>query len=153
MVDPSTSANTSAISCVFCQIVAGRIPARTVYEDSDHLAFFPLEHINPGHVVLIPKQHTDYLFDLAPADYGKLWATVARIAPTLKHATSAKRVGVAVEGFSVPHVHVHLVPLFAFDDLNPSRAKALGAAAADRLHAQIRDALTADPNDNVMKQR
>ena len=148
MVDSSTSANTgantSAISCVFCQIVSGRISARTVYEDSDHLAFFPLEHINPGHVVLIPKQHTDYLFDLAPTAYESLWTAAARIAPALKDATSAKRIGVAVEGFSVPHVHVHLVPLFAFDDLNPSRAKSLDAAEADRLHAQIRDALAAD---------
>ena len=149
----STSANTAAISCVFCQIVAGRIPARTVYEDRDHLAFFPLEHINPGHVVLIPRQHTDYLFDLEPTAYESLWATAARIAPALKDATSAKRVGVAVEGFSVPHVHVHLVPLFAFDDLNPSRAKALDAAEADRLHAQIRDALAADSNDNAMNPR
>jgi histidine triad (HIT) family protein len=134
-------------ACVFCQMVAGRIPARTVYEDSDHLAFFPLEHINPGHVVLIPKQHTDYLFDLAPAAYERLWATAARIAPALKDATSARRVGVAVEGFSVPHVHVHLVPLFAFDDLNPSRAKALDAAEADRLHVRIRKVLASESND------
>jgi diadenosine tetraphosphate (Ap4A) HIT family hydrolase len=54
---------------------------------------------------------------------------------------SAKRVGVAVEGFSVPHVHVHIVPLYAFDDLDPSRARALDAAEADRLHALIRRAL------------
>jgi histidine triad (HIT) family protein len=134
-------------TCVFCQIVAGRIPARAVYEDSDYLAFFPLEHINPGHVVLIPKQHTDYLFDLAPTAYERLWATAARIAPALKVATSAKRVGIAVEGFSVPHVHVHLVPLFAFDDLNPSRAKTLDAAEADRLQARIRDALATESND------
>jgi histidine triad (HIT) family protein len=131
-------------SCVFCQIVAGRLPARTVYEDRDHLAFFPLEHINPGHVVLIPKQHTDYLFDLSPMAYESLWATAARIAPPLKEVMSAKRVGVAVEGFSVPHVHVHLVPIYAFDDLNPSRAKALDAAEADRLQSLIRRALMAD---------
>jgi len=131
-------------SCVFCQIVAGRLPARTVYEDGDHLAFFPLEHINPGHVVLIPKRHTDYLFDLSPIAYQGLWATAARIAPPLKEVMSAKRVGVAVEGFSVPHVHVHLVPIYAFDDLNPSRAKALDAAEVDRLHTLIRSALMND---------
>lgn len=127
--------------CVFCEIVAGRAPARTVYEDGDHIAFFPLEHINPGHIVLIPKQHTDYLFDLAPLAYEKLWSTAARIAPALKTAMSAKRVGVAVEGFSVPHVHVHLVPLYAFDDLNPARAKALAAPEADRLQLLVRTAL------------
>lgn len=135
-------------SCVFCQIVAGRLPARVVYEDSDHIAFFPLEHFNPGHVVLIPKQHTDYLFDLDPSAYTSLWATAAQIAPPLKEVTSAKRVGVAVEGFSVPHVHVHLVPLYAFDDLNPSRARALDASEADRLHAQIRGALASDSQGN-----
>lgn len=127
--------------CVFCQIVAGRVPARTVYEDDDHLAFFPLEHINPGHILLIPRRHTDYLFDLSPTDYERLWATAARLARPLKAVTAAKRVGVAVEGFSVPHVHVHLVPINAFDELNPSRAKALDAAEADRLHALIRGAL------------
>ncbi len=126
---------------MFCQIVAGRAPARTVYEDADHLAFFPLEHINPGHVVLIPKQHTDYLFDLSPIAYQSLWAAAARIASPLKEVMSAKRVGVAVEGFSVPHVHVHLVPIYAFDDLNPSRAKALDAAEVDRLHKRVRAAL------------
>jgi histidine triad (HIT) family protein len=128
-------------SCVFCQIVAGRAPARTVYEDVDHIAFFPLEHINPGHVVLIPKRHTDYLFDLSPTAYDGLWAAAARIAAPLKEVMSAKRVGVAVEGFSVPHVHVHLVPIYAFDDLNPSRAKALDPVEADRLHKRVRAAL------------
>ena len=140
-------------SCVFCQIVAGRLPARIVYEDSDHIAFFPLEHFNPGHVVLIPRQHTDYLFDLSPTDYARLWATAARIAPALKDVTSAKRIGVAVEGFSVPHVHVHLVPLYAFDDLNPSRAKALDAAKADRLHAMIREALASELNGDGANMR
>ena len=97
-------------ACVFCQIIAGQLPARTVYEDADHIAFFPLEHINPGHLVLIPKRHTDYLFDLDSAAYQALWATTARIAAPLREVMSAKRVGVAVEGFSVPHVHVHIVP-------------------------------------------
>ena len=128
-------------ACVFCQIIAGGLPTRTVYEDADHVAFFPLEHINPGHLVLIPKQHTDYLFDLGPAAYQALWATAARIVGPLRDVMAAKRIGVAVEGFSVPHVHVHLVPISAFDELNPGRARALDPAEADRLQALIRSAL------------
>ena len=127
--------------CIFCEILAGRAPARIVFEDHGHIAFFPLEHINPGHLVLIPRQHTDYLFDLPPAEYQRLWATAARIAHPLREAMAAKRIGVAVEGFSVPHVHVHLIPINAFDDLNPARAKALDAAEADRLHRRLRSAL------------
>lgn len=131
----------NANNCIFCEILAGRAPARIVFEDRDHVAFFPLEHINPGHLVLIPRQHTDYLFDLPAAEYQRLWATAARIAQPLRQAMAAKRIGVAVEGFSVPHVHVHLIPINAFDELNPARAKALDAAEADRLHRRLRSAL------------
>jgi histidine triad (HIT) family protein len=128
---------------VFCEIVAGRVPAHIVFEDSDHIAFFPLVHINPGHVVLIPKQHSDYLFDMDGTKYQALWATAARLAPGLRSATSAKRVGVAVEGFSVPHVHVHLVPVFAGDELNPARAKPILAAEAERLRYLLQNAFGA----------
>ena len=129
--------------CIFCSIVGGRVPARIVFEDPDHIAFFPLEHINPGHVILIPKQHTDYLFDLAPDQYQSLWATAASLAPALRRVTLAKRVGVAVEGFSVPHVHVHLVPTYAGDELDPTRARPIEAAEADRLQQLLRHAFGA----------
>ena len=131
---------TTPSSCVFCSILAGKLPARVVHEDADHIAFLPLEHINPGHIVLIPRGHTDYLFDLDAAAYQKLWAVVAELAGPLRETFSAKRVGVAVEGFNVPHVHVHLVPLHAVDELNPGRGRAVDAAEADRLCQQIRTA-------------
>lgn len=127
--------------CIFCEIVAGRAPARVVYSDADHLAFFPLEHINPGHVLLIPRKHTDYLFDLPADAYQSLWATAAKLAPALRAATEARRIGVAVEGFSVPHVHVHLVPINAFDELNPSRARRPDADEVERLQQRIAVAL------------
>jgi histidine triad (HIT) family protein len=131
---------TASISCVFCGILAGKLPARVVHEDGDHIAFLPLEHINPGHIVLIPRGHTDDLFDLDASAYQRLWAVVAKLAPPLRATFSAKRVGVAVEGFNVPHVHVHLVPLHAVDELNPARARAVDAAEADRLCQLIRNA-------------
>jgi len=132
---------TTSGSCVFCSILAGHLPARMVYEDDDHVAFLPLEHINPGHVVLIPRRHTDYLFDLDAVAYARLWATVARLAAPLRTALTAKRMGVAVEGFTVPHVHVHLVPLYAADELTPARARVIEKAEADRLHRVNRAAL------------
>jgi len=127
-----------ASPCIFCEIVARRVPATVVFEDTDHLAFFPLEHINPGHLVLIPKRHIDYLFDMEPSRYQALWATAAKLAPDLRSVTSAKRIGVAVEGFAVPHVHVHVVPVYAGNELNPSRAKSLPAAESERLAGLLR---------------
>lgn len=124
--------------CTFCEIVAGRVPEQLVFEDTDHVAFFPLEHINPGHLVLIPKRHTDYLFDMDAPGYRALWAMAARLAPGLRSITSALRIGVAVEGFAVPHVHVHLVPVYAGHDLNPERAKPLDVAQAQGLRDRLR---------------
>lgn len=130
-------------ACIFCEILAGRAPARIVYGDADHIAFFPLEHINPGHLLLIPRRHVDYLFDLDGASYQRLWGTAARLAPGLQEVTGAKRIGVAVEGFSVPHAHVHLVPINAFDELNPARAKKLEAGEAEDLQQRLRARLAA----------
>ena len=129
--------------CIFCEIVAGRVAEEFVFEDADHIAFFALEHINPGHVVLIPRRHTDYLFDMDVAGYRALWDVAARLAPGLRSVTSAPRIGVAVEGFAVPHVHVHLVPVYAGHDLNPERAKVLDAAEAARLRNELRKEFSA----------
>ena len=86
-----------------------------IFEDAEHIAFFPLEHINPGHLLLIPKRHTDYLFDMAAADYHALWTAAAWLAPGLRSVMSAVRIGVVVERFRVPHVHVHQEPMNARD--------------------------------------
>lgn len=106
------------------------------------MGFFPLEHINPGHLLLIPKRHVDYLFEMSMTTYQALWAAVAHLAPGLRSVTSAKRVGVAVEGFAVPHVHVHMVPVYAGDELNPSRAKPISNAEAERLADLLRKAFS-----------
>jgi histidine triad (HIT) family protein len=127
--------------CLFCAIVAGRIPARRLWEDADHVAFFPLKHIRPGHTLLIPKRHAEYVFAMDDDAYQGLWAAARRLAPAIRAVTGAARVGVAVEGFSIPHVHVHLVPINALNDLNPEREQALPDAEADALAERIRAAL------------
>ena len=127
--------------CVFCALAAGRVPARKVFEDADHVAFFPLKHFNPGHVLLIPRRHADYLFDLDEGAYHGLWIVAKRLAPVVQCVSGARRVGILVEGFSVPHVHVHLVPVNALADIDPARERALPDDEADRLAAAMRAAL------------
>jgi histidine triad (HIT) family protein len=128
--------------CIFCEIVAGRVAEEVLFEDADHIAFFPLEHINPGHLLLIPKRHTEYLFDMDAAAYHALWAVAARLALGLRSLMSAVRIGVVIDGFTVPHVHIHLVPTYARDELNPARAKPLDAAEAERLRNLLRHELS-----------
>ena len=123
--------------CVFCALAAGKLPARKVFEDAEHIGFFPLKHFNPGHVLLIPRRHYDYVFDMDDAAYHALWTTAKRLAPAIRRVAGSKRVGVLVEGFSVPHVHVHLVPVNALADIDPARERAIPEEQAARLAQAI----------------
>lgn len=108
--------------CVFCKISNGSIPSAKVWEDDRFFAFLDLRPINDGHTLLVPKNHTDYIFDL-PADlYQGLFERGKFIAPHLKMVTGCKRVGLAVEGFGVPHAHLHLVPINHGNELSPENA-------------------------------
>lgn len=111
------------MECIFCKIVEGRIPCAKVYEGEDHLAFLDINPINPGHTLVIPKKHHDHLFDLDEEAYLGLFRSARIAALMLKKALAPKRVGVIVEGFLVPHIHIHLVPINAASELSFSRSK------------------------------
>ncbi len=111
------------MSCIFCEIVAGRIPALAVWEDRNHLLVLDIRPVAPGHLLLLPKKHSEDLFLLPEREYNRLLETARTLAPVLRRATRAKRIGLVVEGFGVPHVHVHLVPVNRAGELNPTLAK------------------------------
>jgi len=101
-------------TCVFCSVVKKNKPYHEIiFEDKKHLVFLDAHPLRKGHVLVIPKKHVDYLFSLREKDYLSLFALARKIALTLKLAFRCKRVAVFVEGFSVPHTHIHLVPLQA----------------------------------------
>lgn len=108
--------------CVFCRFVREGIPNK-IWEDADYVAFLDIRPINPGHTLLMPKKHSDYLFDLDESEYKELMKRAKKIAKILKSKLGPKKVGMAVEGFGVPHVHVHLVPLNKANELNAERAR------------------------------
>ena len=108
-------------TCIFCQIIEGIEPAHKIWESDDFLAFLSLHPCNPGHTCLIPKTHVDYVFDLDEPLYSGIFQLAKQLSGPLKKATEAKRIGIAIEGFSVPHVHLHLVPLYNVAELDPHR--------------------------------
>ncbi len=108
-------------TCIFCQIIEGIEPAHKIWESDDFLAFLSLHPCNPGHTCLIPKTHVDYVFDLDEPLYSGIFQLAKQLSEPLKKATEAKRIGIAIEGFSVPHVHLHLVPLYNVAELDPHR--------------------------------
>jgi histidine triad (HIT) family protein len=125
------------MSCIFCEIVAGRIPALTVWENRDHLLMLDIRPIADGHLLLLPKKHAEDLWLLPERDYTRLLATARKLAPALRRATRAKRIGMVVEGFGVSHVHVHLVPVNDAGELNPLRAKPATSARLRALQRRL----------------
>ena len=127
--------------CLFCKIIKGEIPCHKVYENEKFLAFLDINPINEGHTLIIPKKHSEYVFDLSDKEYSELFLEAKNIAKYLKKATNAKRIGIIVEGFAVPHTHIHLVPLTQGNQLNPLMAKAgdpeLLVKIADKIKEEI----------------
>ena len=111
------------MASIFSRIVIGEIPCYKVAEDDNYLAFLDIFPLAVGHVLVIPKNETDYLFDLADNDFGGLMLFSKRVALALKKAVQCKKVGVAVLGLEVPHAHIHLVPLNSESDINFSKPK------------------------------
>ncbi|GAB7009863.1 HIT family protein [Halorubrum trueperi] len=115
--------------CIFCSIVDGDIPARTVHETDDVLAFLDANPLAPGHALVIPKTHAERLGDLDPDLAGAVFDAVAAIAPEIEAAVDADGANVGINdgeaaGQEVPHVHVHVVPRFDGDGGAPIHAVA-----------------------------
>ena len=108
---------------VFSKIVSGDASAYIVAEDDNHLAFLDIFPLSKGHVLVIPKQEIDNIFDIDHNQYLQLWAFAKRVSKAIKQVISCERVGVAVIGLEVPHAHIHLVPINNVSDINFERPK------------------------------
>ena len=141
-------------SCLFCAIVAGHVPCHAVYEDAHLLAFLDHRPLNPGHVLVVPKRHEPDFHRLASALYGALMQRAHRLGKCLAHLYQPPKVGLFVIGFHVPHVHVHVVPLYAMADMTAEafdRAQRTSPAAAVLVDSseQIRQALAVMEDDDT----
>lgn len=96
---------------LFSKIINGEIPSYKVAEDDRFFAFLDINPNAKGHTLCIPKIEEDKLFDLDEETYVALMRFSRKVAKALEKSVSCLRVGVAVVGLEVPHVHVHLIPL------------------------------------------
>lgn len=108
---------------IFSKIVSGDIPAFKVAEDENYVAFLDIFPLAKGHVLVIPKKETDYIFDLDSEEYLGLFSFAKKVAKAMDKVISCERIGVAVIGLEVPHAHIHLVPLHDVSDINFERPK------------------------------
>jgi len=100
------------MASIFTRIIRGEIPCYKIAEDEHHFAFLDINPASRGHVLVIPKQEVDYIFDLDDDLLQSLIAFSKPIARAIDRAFSPLRTGIIVEGLEVPHAHIHLVPVY-----------------------------------------
>jgi len=124
------------MASVFTKIIRGELPGRFVWQDERVVAFLTINPVKPGHTLVVPREEVDHWIDLDP-DLARHVMTVCHgVGRAIQRAFAPTRVGQAIVGIEVPHVHVHLIPIDAIGDLNfanadpNSKPEALDAAAA-----------------------
>ncbi|WP_430814612.1 HIT family protein [Carboxylicivirga sp. RSCT41] len=103
---------------IFTKIINGEIPCYKIAEDDRFFAFLDINPLALGHTLVVPKQETDYLFDLEDDLLADMNVFAKKIAVAQKKVIDCKRVGVAVLGLEVPHAHIHLIPMNSEADIN-----------------------------------
>jgi histidine triad (HIT) family protein len=139
----------SDIDCVFCKIIAGRIPSTRVYEDSDTVAFLDINPVTMGHTLVIPRQHCDPIYETPPEVLQRVILSVQKVARAQILGLKADAVNVTqangvLAGQCVPHLHFHVIPRFASDpeprNWHPGKYKSSDEprALAERIRAAIK---------------
>lgn len=124
---------------IFTKIIRGEMPCHRIAEDEFHLAILDVRPLVNGHTLVIPKREVDYYFDLEDDELARLNLFAKRVATAVFREVPCLRIGIAVIGLEVPHVHMHLVPLNQMRDIDFTREKLdPGAEALDRLAQRIR---------------
>ncbi len=111
------------MASIFSKIVAGDIPCYKIAENDRFFAFLDINPLAEGHTLVIPKQETDYLFDLDDEQYKDLFVFAKKIAIAIKKTIPCKKVGIAVVGLEVAHAHIHLIPLNDVYDIDFKKDK------------------------------
>lgn len=106
------------MATIFTRIIKGEIPCYKIAEDERYFAFLDINPLKAGHTLVVPKQETDYFFDLDDDHLAGLMLFSKKVAQALKAAVPCNRIAVAVVGLEVAHVHVHLIPMDSMDDVN-----------------------------------
>lgn len=111
------------MTSIFTKLINREIPGHIIAEDENYIAFLDIMPLVRGHVLVVPKQEISYIFDMDDQLLAGLHVFSKKVAKAIDKTIKCTRVGVAVIGLEVPHVHIHLVPLNSMDDINFTRPK------------------------------
>lgn len=127
------------MASVFTQIIEGKLPGRFVWKDEHAVSFLTINPVQPGHALVVPRREVDHWIDLEPDLAMHLMRVAQAVGQAIQQAFQPRRVGQAIIGIEVPHVHIHLIPLHRIADLDFSKADPKpDPAALDRAAESIR---------------
>lgn len=126
------------MSSIFIKIINGEIPGYKIAEDENFIAILDVNPNAKGHSLCIPKQEINKIFDMDEELYLGLMKFSRKVAKAVEKTVECKRIGVAVVGLEVPHVHVHLIPLHDMDDMRFQRKVSLSKEEFEDLALAIR---------------
>jgi len=108
---------------LFTKIIKGEIPSYKIAEDEKYYAFLDINPLAKGHTLVIPKEETDYIFDVPDNDLAGMMVFAKKVALAIEAVVPCKRVGIAVLGLEVPHAHIHLIPINTVYDIDFKQPK------------------------------
>jgi histidine triad (HIT) family protein len=111
------------MSSIFTKIVNGEIPCHKVGESDKFLAFLDIMPLRKGHVLVIPKEEIDYIFDIEDDLLGEMTVFAKGVAKKMEKVFPCERIGMTVIGLEVPHAHIHLIPINSIADMDFSQEK------------------------------
>lgn len=139
------------MTSVFTKIITGEWPGRFVWRDDRCVAFLSINPLKPGHSLVVPIEEIDHWVDLPPDLMAHLVGVAHEIARAQRQIWEPEKVGLMIAGLEVPHVHLHVVPIWGPNDLDFSNAEAApDPAALDDAHARLVTALGRDPQGRLL---
>jgi len=134
--------------CIFCQIIQKKVPSRIVFEDDISVAFLDINPANPGHIIVIPKEHRETLLNIPVDELKKISANIQAIAVAALKSTNASGFNILQNngqdaGQLIPHVHFHIIPRFKDDGLNLGvmRQHKMEPAEMDKIASRIKSSI------------
>ncbi len=106
--------------CVFCKIVKGKLPTNKIYEDGNFLAILDINPVNPGHSLLMIKNHHKNIYETPDEILCKIGPVLKKISNAVKDGVGADGINIImnneeISGQMIPHTHLHVIPRFAND--------------------------------------
>lgn len=137
------------MDCIFCKIIKGEIPAVKVYENDKVVAFLDIHPINPGHTLVVPKEHFENLLDGGDEILKEVMLTIRQVAWAITKAFDLKGFNVEqnngrVAGQVIPHLHWHIIPRFPDDGLRPWPGKEYKKEEMEEVGRKIRKAIESE---------